>query len=35
MINHRMHGEAFLKYIYLGLICIGALLVIQATTGRL
>lgn len=34
-INHRMHGEAFLKYIYLGLICIGALLVIQATTGRL
>lgn len=35
VINHRMRGEAFLRYIYLGLICIGALLVIQATTGQL
>jgi len=34
-INHRLHGEAFLKYIYLGLICIGGLLVVQAATGRL
>jgi uncharacterized membrane protein YfcA len=34
-INHRLHGEAFLKYIYLGLICIGGLLVVQAAMGRL
>lgn len=34
VINHRMHGDAFLKYIYLGLIAIGALLLVQATTGR-
>jgi uncharacterized protein len=35
VINHRLQGEAFLKYIYLGLVGIGALLVIQAITGRL
>ncbi|MGA8621611.1 MAG: sulfite exporter TauE/SafE family protein [Candidatus Sulfotelmatobacter sp.] len=35
VINHHMHGEAFLKYIYLGLAGIGALLVVQAITGRL
>jgi len=35
VINHRMHGEAFLKYIYLGLVGIGALLLVQAATGRL
>jgi uncharacterized membrane protein YfcA len=35
VINHRLRGEAFLKYLYLGLIGIGALLVVQATTGRL
>ncbi len=35
MINHRMHGETFLKYIYLGLVGIGALLLVQAATGRL
>ena len=35
VINHRMHGETFLKYIYLGLVGIGALLLVQATTGRL
>lgn len=34
-INHRLHGESFLKYIYLGLAGIGALLTIQAITGRL
>jgi uncharacterized membrane protein YfcA len=34
-INHRLHGETFLKYIYLGLLCIGGLLVVQAATGRL
>ena len=35
VINHRLHGEAFLKYIYLGLLSIGALLLVQALTGRL
>ena len=35
VINHRLHGETFLRYIYLAVICIGTLLVIQATTGRL
>jgi uncharacterized protein len=35
VINHRLHGESFLKYIYLGLVGIGALLLFQATTGRL
>jgi uncharacterized membrane protein YfcA len=35
VINHRLHGEAFLKYIYLGLMCTGALLLAQAIAGRL
>jgi len=35
VINHRMHGETFLKYIYLGLVGIGLLLLVQAVTGRL
>jgi uncharacterized membrane protein YfcA len=35
VINHRLHGEAFLKYLYLGLAGIGALLLIQAIAGRL
>lgn len=35
VVNHRMQGEAFLKYIYLGLASIGALLSVQAMTGRL
>jgi uncharacterized protein len=34
-LNHRMRGDAFLKYIYLGLVGIGVLLLVQATTGRL
>jgi uncharacterized membrane protein YfcA len=34
VINHRLQGEAFLKYIYLGLASIGALLLVQAMTGR-
>ncbi|MFZ0321391.1 MAG: sulfite exporter TauE/SafE family protein [Candidatus Sulfotelmatobacter sp.] len=33
-INHRLNGEAFLKYIYLGLAAIGALLCIQAAAGK-
>jgi uncharacterized membrane protein YfcA len=35
VINHRLHRETFLKYIYLGLASIGALLLAQAITGRL
>ena len=35
VINHRLHGEVFLKYIYLGLAGIGALLLVQAIKGRL
>jgi uncharacterized protein len=32
VINHRLHGEAFLKFIYLGLASIGAILLVQAIT---
>jgi len=35
VINHRLHGEAFLKFIYLGLMSIGLLLLVQAIIGRL
>jgi uncharacterized membrane protein YfcA len=34
-INHRLRGNVFFKYLYVGLAGIGALLLIQATTGRL
>ncbi len=34
-INHRIHGDNFLKYIYIGLAFIGGILVIQATAGGL
>jgi hypothetical protein len=34
-INHRLHGEAFFKYLYVGLAGIGALLLVQAIRGRL
>lgn len=34
VINHRLHGETFFKYLYLGLAGIGALLFAQAITGR-
>jgi uncharacterized membrane protein YfcA len=30
VINHRFHGNAFLKYVYLGLVAIGALLLLQS-----
>jgi uncharacterized membrane protein YfcA len=29
-INHRLHSDAFLKYVHAGLICIGLLLLMQA-----
>lgn len=35
VINHRLRGGVFLKYLYLGLAGIGVLLLVQATTGRL
>lgn len=35
VINHRLHGEVFFKYLYIGLAGIGALLLFQAITGRL
>jgi hypothetical protein len=34
-INHRLHGDVFFKYLYVGLAGIGALLLVQAITGRL
>lgn len=30
VVNHRLRGETFLKYVYLGLICVGGLLLIQS-----
>lgn len=33
-INHRMAGESFLKYMYIGLIGIGSLLLFQAINGH-
>jgi uncharacterized membrane protein YfcA len=35
VINHRMQGETFLKYIYAGLAGIGVVLLVQAINGRL
>jgi uncharacterized membrane protein YfcA len=35
VINHRLRGESFLRYIYLGLAAIGVLLLLQAITDRL
>lgn len=34
-INHRLHGDAFLKYVYLALASIGAILLIEALQGRI
>ena len=30
LMNHRLRGDAFLKYVHVGLVCIGMLLLIQA-----
>lgn len=35
VINHRLHGQAFLRYLYLGLAGTGALLLFQAVAGGL
>ncbi len=34
-INHRLHGAAFLNYLYIGLAATGAVLLVRALTGRL
>jgi hypothetical protein len=34
VINHRLRGEAFVKYLYVGLAGIGGLLLVQAVSGR-
>ncbi|MGA2456985.1 MAG: sulfite exporter TauE/SafE family protein [Terriglobales bacterium] len=35
VINNRLRGEGFFNYLYIGLAGIGALLLVQAITGRL
>lgn len=30
VINHRLRGDAFLKYVHAGLVCVGVLLLVQA-----
>lgn len=30
MVNHRLRGDAFLKYVHAGLVCVGLVLLIQA-----
>ena len=35
VINHRLRGDVFFRYLYIGLACIGALLLVQAIGGRL
>jgi uncharacterized membrane protein YfcA len=30
MVNHRLHGDAFLRYVYMGLMAIGAVLLMRA-----
>lgn len=32
-VNHRLHGESFLKYVYFALLVIGAVLLMQAARG--
>jgi hypothetical protein len=34
MINHRLRGDAFLKYLHAGLVCVGVVLLIQAIRQR-
>jgi uncharacterized protein len=34
-INHRLRGGVFLKFVYFGLIAIGAVLLVQSMNGRL
>ncbi|OIQ68367.1 sulfite exporter TauE/SafE [mine drainage metagenome] len=34
VVNHRLQGDGFLKYVYGGLICIGVMLLIQSWKGE-
>lgn len=34
-INHRLHGDSFLKYVHIGLICVGGIVLFQAAHGYL
>ncbi len=34
LINHRLHGEVFRKYVYAGLVGVGVLLLYQVSVGR-
>jgi uncharacterized membrane protein YfcA len=29
VLNHRLRGDIFLKYIYIGLVCVGMVLLVQ------
>lgn len=33
-VNHRLQGDSFLKYVYLGLMAIGAILLVQSLHGK-
>jgi uncharacterized membrane protein YfcA len=33
-VNHRLEGDSFLKYVYLGLMAIGAILLVQSLRGK-
>jgi uncharacterized membrane protein YfcA len=35
VINHRLRGNIFFRYLYVGLVCIGAVLLFQAINGHL
>jgi uncharacterized protein len=35
VINRRLQGEAFVRYVYVGLLCIGVILLAQAMVGRI
>jgi hypothetical protein len=32
-VNHRLDGDAFLKYVYVGLACIGMVLLAESFRG--
>jgi len=34
MINHRLRGDTFLKYVHAGLVCVGVVLLVQAIRQR-
>ena len=33
VVNHRMHGDGFLRYVYLGLMGIAVMLLVQSVRG--